>query len=110
MDTTWATCQLEPIWQSMLRHDANLITGRHSDIRCAATIIKNQHLAVPDMLLLGRAWRAVRGGRAMSCRLPTHEQARLHGHTRLEGMIRKISTITSRQPSEGCYCMLLQGW
>jgi hypothetical protein len=71
------------------------ITGRHSDIRCTATTgIRNRHPAV----LLARAWRGVLPSACassvvapwtvMDCRFPVHELVRLHGGTRLEGMIR----------------------
>lgn len=82
------------IW--MLRHDANRITGRHSDIRCTATTgttgIRNQRNQRSGLTVAPPGARMACtffGGRAMHCRFPVHEQVGVHGATRLEGMIRK---------------------
>ena len=72
----------------MLRHDANRITGRHSDIRCTATTGIKIGVWPCSWRAHGHHCMFFFGGRAMGCRFPVHEQVRLHGGTRLEGMIR----------------------
>lgn len=84
---------------SMLRHDANRITGRHSDIRCTATIESRASAEAA-----GRAPGArIACSSRCSCHVLQVSGARAvqqHGHTRLEGM---ISMINERG-------LLLQGW
>jgi hypothetical protein len=87
----------------MLRHDANRITGRHSDIRCTATPKSQPSIGADDRAPGVRIACSLRQSRHM-LQATGARAGCLHGLTRLEGM---ISMIARRH---GARAFVLQGW